>query len=95
MFKWFFGYRCKLSYDDAGWYGHITVPRSHPIRCEGFDDCFIFHHHGEWIIPIEERKSFYETSDACYHAAGLLRYMQNRWDQLNPYEREYAVGGFF
>lgn len=91
MLRWFFGYRCEISYGSAGWCGHVFVPRWHPIRAMTFGDSFIFLYHGEWIIPIEGCNSFHETYDNCVGSAGILRHIQDDWDNVGPYEREYKV----
>lgn len=90
MIKWFFGYQCDISHDVCG-HGHIFVPRWHPVRVSGFDDRFIFMYRGEWIVPIEECNDFYEMLNQCWQAASNLRELQDEWDQLSPYEREYRV----
>jgi hypothetical protein len=46
---------------------------------------------GIWTVFIDDVTTRHEMLDAVQLTAAKLRSMQNEWDQLSPYEREYRI----
>lgn len=91
--KQYFGYRCKIAdheYDEY-WCGVVCVPRWHPVRSVGYGDRLVLLFGGEWNVFINGDYPRLEMLDAVQLTAARLRSMQNGWDRLSPYEREYVV----
>ena len=89
--RWFFGYQCNISESSSYLWGYVYAPRWHPIRSHALDDSFVFLVTGRWIVSVRSENVFCEVSDACQRVASTLRRMQDEWDKLSPYEREYRI----
>ena len=92
--KWFFGYRCEIGLScvvDGGWFGVVRAPVWHPMRSCGLGEFSILKISDEWVVGIGVMCSFYKASNACWCVASTLKRMQDSWDRLSPYEREYLV----
>ncbi len=90
---WYLGYRYELhefAEDDACWVGMVYAPMWHPVRF-GLTDLFVVLFCNEWVVPINDVDSFGETLDGVFSVAYALRAMQDEWDRLSPYEREYRI----
>jgi len=93
--RWFYGYRCEVSIDigeDDLWHGTVHVPIWHPVRCSGLDDllvlcCF----RGMWMVCVDGAKTRFDAITGVNITASRLRRMQDDWDRLSPYEREYQI----
>jgi len=87
---WNFGYRGEVSCIECFWYGTVYAPRWHPIRSKGLV--------GHLVLMIKDEWNIVEVFDArqkalcwLFHTAEILHLMQEKWDSLSPYEREYLV----
>lgn len=89
---WNFGYRCEILETECFWEGAIYVPRWHPVRVGGLDDnLLVLMIGGEWNVFIESVSTHQRALTDTIRAAYMLRVMQDKWDSLSPYEREYLV----
>ena len=89
--RWYFGYRCEVSDGECFWHGSVCVPRCHPVRSVGFDDHLVLLISGEWNVLLDINDTLLGAVTAVHVAASRLRRMQDDWDRLSPYEREYMV----
>ena len=91
--KYHFGFQCWICGDEGSlcWYGRVVVPRWHPVRVRGLDDYVVLMCGDKWVVFLGGDNSFYRTSNACWSVASTLRRMQDDWDRLSPYEREYMI----
>ena len=89
--QWHFGYKCKVAKGGCLWYCVVHVPRSHPVRVGGIGDCFVWSAHDGWIVVENGFHDRVSVLDAVQTIAGRLRSLQNSWDRLSPYEREYLI----
>jgi hypothetical protein len=93
--RWYYGYSCKVATEASEWgewYGLVDVPIYHPVRTKGLDDLIVLKlSRGIWTVFIDDVTTRHEMLDAVQLTAAKLRSMQNEWDQLSPYEREYRI----
>lgn len=90
---WNFGYRCEILRGMCSWVGIVFAPRWHPVRVAGLDDLLVFMIKGEWNVFTGSKNalSHYEELNEVYGVASKLYVMQDEWDTLSPYEREYLI----
>ena len=90
--RWYYGYRCKIYLDKGSlcWYGRVYVPLWHPVRTRGFGDEVVLRCGGEWVVFLSG-KTHLGAMTAVHVAASRLRRVQDDWDRLSPYEREYRI----
>lgn len=98
---WNFGYRCEVGIGavTGELYGVVSVPKWHPIRSGGaysFTGCRIpaadiLLIRGEWIIYTDFAEDHIMAWTDVMCIAARLRKMQDEWDTLSPYEREYLI----
>ena len=89
---WYLGYRCGIYKDEGSlcWYGRVYVPGWHPIRLLGLGDEVVLRCGGEWVVFLGG-KTRPAAVTGVHVAAARLRRMQDDWDRLSPYEREYRI----
>jgi hypothetical protein len=88
---WNFGYRGTVKHSEFGWHGTVCAPRWHPVRAEGRDNLLVLMWtKGEWSI-FKNFDTLRETLYWLWDTAGILKVMQEKWDILSPYEREYRI----
>lgn len=89
---WLFGYQCSLgNIGGDRRAGDVTVPRWHPIRSAELGDCPVLVRCDSCVVYTPGFQLYYATSMEVCDIAFALRCMQQEWDQLTPYEREYRV----
>ena len=90
--RWYFGYRCKIYVDKGSlsWYGRVYAPIWHPVRSFGLGDEVVFRCRDSWVVFFGG-KTHRDIMTAVQVAALMLGTMQNDWDRLSPYEREYMI----
>ena len=92
--RWYYGYQCEVGTEASEWglwYGQVNVPRCHPVRNDGLDDLLVLAcHRCMWTVFLEG-KTHLGVMTAVQVAASRLRRMQDEWDRLSPYEREYRI----
>lgn len=92
--KWFSGYKCEIAITyivEGEWCGVVKVPRWHPVRLKSFGDHFVFLVGSTWDVFIEGYLTRLDALTNVDNIASRLRYMQDDWDGLSPYEREYVI----
>jgi len=87
---WNFGYRGEVSFIECFWYGTVYAPRWHPIRSKGLVGNPVLMIKGEWtIVEVFDKRQ--DAAEWVFKTACLLHVMQETWDSLSPYEREYLI----
>ena len=89
--RWYFGYKCEVIDGLSSWCYVVHVPRSHPVRVVGLGDAFVWLAHDGWIIVEGGFSGWWNALVASQSIAEKLRELQNSWDRLSPYEREYMI----
>jgi hypothetical protein len=90
---WLHGCRCSIGIGEDGmWYGSVLVPRSHPVRNKGLDNLLVMCcYKGMWMVFIDPTESALSARIDVQIVAQRLKHMQDDWDRLSPYEREYRI----
>ena len=89
--RWQFGYKCEVVNCMRAWHYIVYVPSSHPVRVDGLGDLFVFKTYRGWTVVGDDYVDRVGALDAAQMVAAKLRSLQNAWDQLSPYEREYRI----